>query len=127
MQSRCLGWCAVIAAVLAVVLCTPAIAATPSPGPDDKGRFFVFLDPEFANFRYKEVNAERIVTDIVESGGTDIIVIDSQKGTVVWDSDVPGVLKDPNLREKRSSRFFEKIVDLAAAKHLNVWVGLPVT
>jgi len=112
-------------AIMVLLMAAECPAATLDPGA--RGRFYFFLDPEFANFRYKTVDPAKIVQDIYEMGATDVIVIDSQKGTVVWDSKVSGAVKDPNLRETRSHCFFEKVIEEAAKRGLNIWVALHVT
>jgi hypothetical protein len=84
-------------------------------------RFFFFLDPTFSNWRYEDYNLRENLEDIKSLGGTDLIILDSQKGTVFWNSSIPNLIYDKTLKEKD---FLSTLLPIAAQLGLRVWIGL---
>jgi hypothetical protein len=84
-------------------------------------RFFFFLDPTFSNWRYRDYNLTRNLEDIRSLGGTDVIILDSQKGTLFWNSSIPNAIYDKTLKEKD---FLSTLLPIAERLGLRVWIGL---
>ena len=89
-----------------------------------QSKTFIFLSPAFAYFRVKTWNSFNIVRDIKSLGVTDIIIIDSQRGTFFWNSKIPGVFNEPSLGGRDILR---EIVEASHKYGLNVWLALHVT
>jgi len=87
-------------------------------------RSFIFVSPAFACFRVKIWNSFDIVRDIKSLGVTDIIIIDSQRGTFFWNSKIPGVFNEPSCGKRD---FLKEIVEACHKLGLNVWLALHVT
>lgn len=87
-------------------------------------RTFIFVSPAFAYFRVKTWNSFDIVRDIKSLGVTDIIIIDSQRGTFFWNSKIPGVFNEPSCGKRD---ILKEIVEASHKLGLNVWLALHVT